>query len=324
MFTAAAKECMKMSLIDAYRHKDEVQVLAPSETMEKVRNFAKKCDEAAACAREKCEDTVGGVTDKADDLAAQAKDALSGGGGLTGMIGGLAGSAIAGATAVAGGAADLAASGTGIVAEKAIQAVAAGMHKAIEALDQPFKDVGKDILGLKENEIIACYCKIIDDSVKITDAAKCVRGELPRGQKEYNECKPTACVDTMQAVCQKEILEGLRGVVQEEINKHLVTRMWDGLIENYNAANAKLKEYPALAGFVGEPFKLDINEYIIGEVASQFHGLMQRKEGEIRKAPGTEQNPKSKSMPRTFHLFFSGNPPYDEFTMEHYANYKKQ
>jgi hypothetical protein len=318
MFTAAAKEMMKMCLIDGYRHKEEIAVLAPTDAMKNARAFAEKLHEASAVAREKCEDTVEGVTDKADELAAKAKDALGGGSGLGGMFGSVAGSAIAAGTAVAGAGADLAASGAGLAAEKAIKAVALAMDEAIKAIDQPFKDVGKDIFTLKENEIIAKYCTIIDVSVKIPNAVKCVRGDGP--PNVYKQCNPSACIDTMQSVCEKEILEGLREVVQEEINKHIVTKAWDLLIENYNKANAKLREYKALEGFVGDPIKLDINEYIIKECAKQFADLMRKKEDEIRKNPSY----KSKEMPRTFHWFFSDDPAYDSFTMEHYANYKKK
>jgi len=316
MFNAASKEMMKMCLVDGYRNRDKIEVLAPSDGMDKMRKFAKQLHEASAVAREKCEDTMEGVTDKADELAAKAKEAAGGAGG---MLGGMMGSALAGATAVAGAAADMAASGAGLAAEKAILLVATAMDEAISALDQPFKDVGKDIFKIKEVEIIKCYMNIIENA-RVQDAVKAVRGAAPYGAAEYSACAPGACCDLLQSVCQEEIHTELLKVVQEEIDKHFVTKAWDMLIEKYNEANAKLKTYKALEGFVGEPFKLDINVYISKECAKQFHGLMCEREGEIRKSP----EGKSKEMPRMFHHFFSGDPAFDDFTMEHYANFRKK
>merc|ERR1719451_256963 len=99
--------------------------------MDKMRKFAKQLHEASAVAREKCEDTMEGVT-------------------------------------------DMAASGAGLAAEKAILLVATAMDEAIKALDQPFKDVGKDIFRIKEVEIIKCYMNIIENA-RIKDAQKAVR-----------------------------------------------------------------------------------------------------------------------------------------------------
>jgi len=108
--------------------------------------------------------------------------------------------------------------------------------------------------------------------------------------------------------------------VQPEIDKHVVTKVWDWLIEKYNECIAKLNEYEFLKEWVPDPIKLDINEYIVAETTSQFHGLMCRREAEIRAAP----QGKSKEMPRMFHKCFSGDPEYNKITLEEYANFRKK
>lgn len=315
MFTVGVKEMLKMCLVDGYLNREQIAVLAPGEAMEKLRAFAEKVNKASEVARDTCEDAMEGATDKANELADKAKEAAGSGG----MFGKLAGSAIAGATDLAGKAANAAASGAGLAAEKALQLLYTALKAAIDAIDQPFKDVGKDIFRIKEKEIITCYLKVIEDC-RINDAVKCVRGSAPYGADEYKACKPSACCDLLQSVCEKEIIAGLRGVVQEEINKHAGTKAWDLAIEKYNECNAKLKEYSFLKDYVGEPFKLDINEYIIESCAGEFHRLMCEREAEIRKAP----EGKSKEMPRMFHHLFGGDPDYNGFTMEHYANFRKK
>lgn len=315
LFTAGAKECMKRSLIFAYRHKDEINVLAPSKEMERVRAFAANLHKASDVARDKCKDTVGAATDSADALAAKAADVAADKGGFLGSI---AGGIVQAGVNVAGAATDLAASGAGLAAEKAIKLVADAMEAAIGALDQPFKDVGKDIFQLKENEIIAAYCTIIDKKVKIANAVECVRGNAPYGEAQYKLCK-SGCVDTMHNVCKTEITEDLRAVVQDEINKHLVTKMWDGMIEKYNEANQALKQYSVLKDFLGDDIKLNINEYIVGEVVQQFHQLMVAREHEIRADP----KGKSEQMPVVFPKIFSGFP-HDQFSLEDYANMNRK
>jgi hypothetical protein len=315
LFTAGAKECMRRSLIFAYRHKDEINVLAPSKELEKIRKYAESLHKASEVARDKCTDTVGAATDSADAFAAKAAD-LAGDKG--GFLGKLAGSVVEAGVNVAGAATDLAASGAGLAAEKAIKLVAVAMDAAIGALDQPFKDVGKDIFASKENEIIAAYCTIIDKKVRIANAVQCVRGDAPYGEAQYKLCK-SGCVDTMHTVCKTEITEDLKTVVQGEINKHLVTKVWDGMIEKYNEANQALKKYSVLKEFLGEDIKLDINEYIVSEVVQQFHQLMVAREIEIRASPAG----KSDQMPVVFPKIFSGHP-YDQFTLEDFANMNRK
>lgn len=315
MFTAATKEMMKMCVVDAYLKKDELKVVAPTSAMENVRNFAQKMHDASAVAREKCTDAMGSATDTANELAEAAKEKAEEKGG---MLGGMLGSAAAMVTDLAGSAANVAASAAGLAAEKAIKGVAVAMDASINALDDPFEKVGKDIFHEKQAEIINKYASIIN-GCRIPKAVEVVRGAEPFGAAEYANCKPSKCCDTLQNVCKDDIHKGLHEVVQEEINKHAVTKAWDLMIENYNKCNEKLGEYPILKEMQTEPIKLDINKYIVEEVAAQFHELMCKREAEIRQSP----EGKSKEMPRTFHLCFGGEPAYDAFTMEHYANFRK-
>merc|ERR1711957_749207 len=150
---------------------------------------------------------------------------------------------------------------------------------AILGIDQPFKDVGKDIFRIKEAEIIKCYWDLIADC-RIKDAAKCVRGAEPYGETEYKACKTSACIDMLFSVCEADVEKGLLAVVQDEINKHAVTKAWDLAIENYNKANEKLGEYPILKSFQTEGIKLDINVYIVKECMNEFRKLMAEREGE--------------------------------------------
>jgi len=311
---------MRLALIDAYKNRDNLNVKAPA--IDPIRNLVDKLRKAAAVAKEKLEGAVGSVTDGADELAAKAKEAASGVGGFMGGALNMAAKVGEAATNVAGSVADAAASGTGAVAAKALELLADALDACLKAIDEPFQNVGKDIFRIKETEIIECYCKIIDKKVQIKDAVVCVRGADPWGEAEYKACKPTSCVDTMQSVCEKEIREDLRAVVQPEIDKHTVTKVWDVLMDKYNECNAELKKYDFLKDYVGEPFKLDLNEHIVNEVTTQFHGFMQEKEKAIRADPKSVIG-RSK-MPVVFPRLFSGTPKYNEFTMEDYANMERK
>jgi hypothetical protein len=322
MFTAGVKEMMKLALVNGYiRAKDPetgLNVKAPGEPMKKARSFAEKMHEASAVAREKCEETVESGTDKVNELAEAGADAAAKAGG---MLGGLLGKAAAGAADLAGKAANVAASGAGLLAEKVIKGAALAMDEAINAIDKPFADVGKDIFKAKEAEIVALYVELIKEC-RIPNAVSVARGNEPWGPAEYAACSQTRCVDTFHNCCKEKTLEGLRAIVQDEINKHFVTKAWDTVIEKFNECNAKLREYKALEGYLMDDIKLDINEYIIAEVDKQFLEMMQSVEKQIR--PNSKQYSDKTDMPVTFHMLFSGTPGYNEFTYEDYVNFRQK
>jgi hypothetical protein len=322
MFTAGVKEMMKLALLNGYiRAKNPdtgLTVLAPGEQMAKIREFAVKMHEASQVARGKCEDTVESGTDKVNELAeAGAEAAAKAGGVFGGMLGGLA----AGAADLAGKAANVAASGAGLVAEKAIHLVAVALDEAIAAIDKPFADVGKDIFTLKEQEIVGKYVHLIKEC-RIPDAVSVVRGDKPWGPDQYAACSQTRCVDTFYNVCKQDTIAGLREIVQPEIDKHVVTKTWDSVIEKINECNDALRKFKALEGYLMDNIKLDINEYIITEVDKQFLEMMQSVEKQIRPCSKTYSD--KTDMPRTFHMLFSGTPGYGEFTYEDYVNFRQK
>jgi hypothetical protein len=326
MFMEGAKQMMKQALVQAYhkREKNSLEIDAPTEQMASIRKMAEALHKWSDEAKAKVDALGDKVEDKLDSMADSVGDAAEKIGG--GMMGSLVGGLASGVSAVAGKATDIAASGTGFLVEKGLLATALALDAAIKAIDDPFKIVGNDIFDCKKSELITGYCEIIEDErVRINDAVQCVRGAAPYGPSEYAKCQPDKCVRTMQKQVTVEMQKKLHTIVQGEIDNHLVTKVWDKLIETYNAANAEIKKiedkYAMLKGISGEPFKLDINEYIVNQVIIKFYVLMANEEARIRQNP-IEFSPKT-NIPTIFHLLFSGTPAYNEFTLEHFANMKR-
>jgi len=326
MFMEAAKQMMKQALVQAYhaREKNSLAIEAPTEQMESIRKMADALHKWSDEAKAKLDALGDKVEDKLDSMADSVGEAAEKIGG--GMMGSLVGGLASGVSAVAGKATDIAASGTGFLVEKGLLATALALDAAIKAIDDPFKAVGNDIFDAKKTELITGYCEIIeDDRIRINDAVQFVRGQAPYGPTEYANCQSDKCVRLMQKQVTAEMQKKLHTIVQGEIDKHIVTKVWDKLIETYNAANAEIKKiedkYTMLKGISGEPFKLDINEYIVNQVIIQFYILMAAQEARIRKSPSDFSQ--KTSIPLLFHLLFSGTPAYNELTLEHYANMKR-
>lgn len=326
MFMEGAKQMMKQALVQAYhlREKNSLEIEAPTEQMESIRKMAEALHKWSDEAKAKLDALGDKVEDKLDSMADSVGEAAEKIGG--GMMGSLVGGLAQGASAIAGKATDIAASGTGFLVEKGLLATALALDAAIKAIDDPFKAVGNDIFDAKKTELITGYCEIIEDErVRINDAVQCVRGQAPYGPAEYANCPSDKCVRTMQKQVTAEMQKKLHTIVQSEIDKHIVTKVWDKLIETYNAANAEIKKiedkYSMLKGISGEPFKLDINEYIVNQVIIKFYCLMAAQEARIRKNPIDFS--KKTDIPTLFHLLFSGTPAYNDFTLEHFANMKR-
>merc|ERR1712107_198138 len=125
------------------------------------------------------------------------------------------------------------------------------------------------------------YVRLITEC-RLPMAVPIVRGEPPYDGNSYRNCSQTRCVDTFHNVCKEKTLEGLRGIVQKEINEHTVTKVWDLSIEKFNECNDALRKHKFLEPYLMDNFKLDINEYIIAEVDKQFLEMMQSVEKQIR------------------------------------------
>ena len=321
MFDFGAREMMKRCLISAYAQKDNMKVKAPTQEMVTIRKMADTIHKWSDQIKDKLEASQDKLADKLDEGADKVK-------GMVGNLFGNTAAAVAGAaadaaSAVADKTTDVAASVTGFMLEKGLLGVASGLDAAIAAIDAPFEAVGKDIFNAKKNEIIKCYCDIIDgEKCKIAEPQNAVRGADPWGEAEYKACQADLCVRTMQKQCTETMQVEMHKVVQEEINKHTVTSVWDTLIKTYNSCILELNkiadQYEILKGLERDPIKLDIGTYIVNQVIIEFYILMMQQEVEIRKEP-TKFSQKT-AMPELFHLLFSGNPGYHQFTISHYAN----
>merc|ERR1712085_105707 len=134
----------------------------------------------------------------------------------------------------------------------ALCTAADGMDKAVDAIEKPFTEVGRDIVKAKETEIVAIFVKYIN-GYDFPNAFQLVRG-----------AKTDAISTTMTVAMVQPLAKQLLPIVQAEIDKHAVTKAWDVAIEQTNSMIKTMQEkVPDMMEKYGpKPIELDINIYI--------------------------------------------------------------
>lgn len=311
---------MKRCLVYGYKNKADIKVKAPTEELAQIRRFHEKLEEWEKNVAAKVDGAKDSVNEKIDKGADKLGDAATkfGGNVFGAVVDCAAGAAATVVTAGMEGAAAV----SGAVAELALKGLAKTLGAAIHAIDKPFEDVANDIFEAKKEKIVEMYCKIIGDKVKIEGAIKLVRGDPPHDQakegKVGDKISSSACVLLMQQNVTELMQTELHTVVQEEINKHAVTKACDVLIETYNRIIKETENIEVLQKISGGPLKLDINTHIVNQCIIEFFTLMAKREVEIRTNEDLKKAEGALSeMPKIFHLVFSG---FQDWTFAHYTD----
>lgn len=282
-----SKEMMKICVMDAMEHKDDVHVKAPPDvsnmrkTVDDLRNWHK---EKEGDKGEEGEEKKGGFLSKVGGMVSDAAEAV----------------------------ADLTQQGV----QKGLNVFADGLEAAINNVEEPFVTIGKDLLEVKGLEIVQCFEEyvggIVEGKVKFggvfDDPVFLVRGQSPHGQAEYDAAQPDGITDNMMTKVDMSLYVAIIDQVKVEMDKHATVKNWNSAIESYNSAAERAKDM----GCEVKPIELDIQMYITVEVVKEIARLMADKEKLVRQS----SDGVCKNFPGTFSVMFSGKP-YDE------SNYKK-
>mmetsp|Transcript_26040 Transcript_26040/g.57437 ORF Transcript_26040/g.57437 Transcript_26040/m.57437 type:complete len:314 (+) Transcript_26040:60-1001(+) len=210
------------------------------------------------------------------------------------------GSTIGGLVSRVGG---LAADASGFAGQKIYGGLADQLDGILDKLDRTFSKLGAELCASKKSDMIEVFRDVIEKGT-FRDALSLVRGP------KFDFAGPSDAVTKEFFHTSRDLLvERLALIVQADVNKMNVVVLWDGLVDKVNASNQ------ALTSVMGtqpkEPIKLDINLYIVNQVLDKLCEAMKVREGEIRKAP------KSEELPPTFALCFSREPidskAYEQF-----------
>merc|ERR1719188_2142414 len=195
-------------------------------------------------------------------------------------------------------AAEVAGDAVGKAINLALSTAADGMDAAVDAIEKPFTEVGRDIVKAKEEEIVKIFVAYIN-GYNFPKAFDLVRGD-----------DPAAISTNLTVAMVKPLAQQLLPIVQTEINNHAVTKAWDLAIEKTNELIKTMQDKaPDLMEKYGpKPIVLDINIHIVTKVIEQIAGLMGTKETEVRKDPVGKS-----SKPKLFEACFSNI----ELTVEH-------
>lgn len=263
--------CKEMSIITcahAIKNFDQI-VIKPPDVVNNFRDNAKRLRDGGEEIKEKLKDMVDG-----DVVGDVGKKVASGG-----MLGGLVGAA----AAVADKALDVAAEGAGKAFNLACHTFAEAMDKFVEEIEKPFTECGQEIVKVKHKEITDIMIKYINDYT-FQNAFALVR-----------EKGPNAISDNLTRAMVGPLAKQLLPIVQEEIDKHVVTKLWDAAIEQTNAMIEKMQAtVPDLMEKYGpKPIKLDINIFIVTGSITEICRIMGEKEKSVRANPvGQSRKPK--------------------------------
>jgi len=282
----ACKEMEVITATHATKSFDQIQI-KPPDVVNQFRDNATRCRAAGAEAKDKIADATCG--DVAGDIGKKVAS------------GGFLGSMVGAAAAVADKAIDVGAAGAGAAINGALCLLADGMDKAVDAIQKPFTEVGRDIIKAKEKEVTDIFIAYIN-GWDFPNAFNLVRG----GQAD-------AISVALTVAMVQPLAKQLLPIVQAEIDKHAVTKAWDVAIEQTNSMIKTMQEkVPDMMDKYGpKPIELDINIYIVTEVIQQLAVIMGTKEAEVRKDPAGKSR-----KPKLFEACFSTI----ELTVEHSAD----
>merc|ERR1719188_221799 len=172
-------------------------------------------------------------------------------------------------------AAEVAGAAAGTAINAALSATADGMDAAVDAIQKPFTEVGRDIVKAKEKEIVDIFVVYINNY------------EFPKAFDLVHGADTGAISTCLTVAMVQPLAKQLLPIVQAEIDNHAVTKAWDLAIEQTNEMIKLMQDkVPDLMDKYGpKPIKLDINIWIVTKVIEEIARLMREKEAEVRKAP---------------------------------------
>jgi hypothetical protein len=261
-----AKEMMVLCAEPALQKPDEIKIPPPKEVAN-MRNDVKNMREF---------NKDGGDGDGEKKKRSSAKSASKKKGGLGGMLD----SAKDAASKVADKAGDLANAG----AEKVLGVLADALEQAIDKVEQPFTDVGRDLVKEQSEAILKVFNDYITSmTIADDDVIAIVRGAAPYGKAEYDAVPKDAVSKYLCTKSRDELASKLKPICSEAIKKHTITKTWDTVIDKFNALSEKLKSMSDDVNLV--PIQLDIEDYIVSQTIDQIGVLMGKEEEILRASP---------------------------------------
>lgn len=245
-----AKEMMIICIGPALEKAENIKIKLPSDfdkmkkADEKLRSLANDLRNGKGEEGEKKEEEKGGMLGSMMGMAKKAVDAVQEGG------------AAAAATALDG--------------------VASGLEKAINGIEEPMTDIGKDIVKEKKEELREVLAAHIRNA-KVEEAVALCGGPPDR--------LPNAISTYLLQQAAHSIATELLSVVKGYIDQHKAIKLWDEAINQYNGAVAKVQSVGLSEKLNLEGIKLDIKEHICVETILCFAQIMAETEEMMRGDP---------------------------------------
>lgn len=183
-----------------------------------------------------------------------------------------------------------------------------GFADSVEALVDKvvlnFQEVGNEIASENSTQILKVLGGlIVNMGFSRSDATEIVRGFPPYGQAEFAAVPTDAVCKFLFSTKRQGLVDGLMPLCRESINKHAVTSIWSSAILEINELCKTVDNLGIDIKLA--PIELDIQDYVVSQIAEQLGILMCREEAFHRSLGGKLSG--TTRCPELFEEVFGGS-----------------
>lgn len=275
--------------------------------------------------------TVGELRKQAEEIEAAGDE---GGGDKGAMVAGVmaTGGLLGGVAAAVGGAVDTVIDKGMEYGGKALAVPVRGLASTIETciqnLEEPFQQVGKDVVSKSYPKLLAAFSDFINN-YKFANSVALIRGSEPYGPEEYSAVAQNGISQGLLNASVPAMVTAMLPVVEEEVKEHKTTMVWSKMLDCNKTACETLRKLIDKSGrknlntYVDKlEATTDMNEHITGEICLGLLKLMSQREANLRVDSHTVTATHSKQV-KSFQLVFSGTVIKISHCRD-FANNKKQ
>jgi len=195
---------------------------------------------------------------------------------------------------------------------ESVRKVASTLEASIQKLEEPFQQVGKDVVTQKYSALLGAFSNFINN-YKFSNSLALIRGPEPYGQEQYQNVDKDGITQGLLKASLKEMVVAMLPTVTEEVANHLTTKSWKSMLECNQSCCGVIKSLisksdrlsPLNAYVEKLEATTDLDMHITGEICTGLLKLMSAREDAIRNASDTITSTHSKQN-KSFQVVFSG------------------
>lgn len=258
--------------------------------------------------------TVADLRQKAADIEAAGDEGTGNkAGGVASAVatGGALGGMLASAAGMVDSVADKVAEYGAAGISKIIRTAADTLEGSIQKLEEPFQQVGKEVISESYSDVLKVFCDFINN-YKFANALVLIRGQDPYEASQYAAANKKGISEALIKSSAKEIIDKIFPKVEPAIKKHSTTKYWDSMLDANKSVCEKLRSIADKHSLLNNLNSLvdkletttDLPCHITEEIVTGIMDLMSSKEEVLRNDSSGSATHSKKD--HTFMVVFSG------------------